>query len=137
MGPGGPDRQIAEEIAKSCGATVSRLGLRFDRVATGLLERLKLFAETATPADATIVLTLTAPIRTPAKTTRALEQEIEALLQAGPGRADRIAEIGGNAVRLRLVGHASGRTHRFIGCVHNPDIDAVHLLDLVEQWLRA
>ena len=63
--------------------------------------------------------------------------EIEALLQAGPGRADRFAEIGGNVVRLRLVGHASGRTHRFIGCVHNPDIDAVHLLDLVEQWLRS
>jgi hypothetical protein len=130
------DRAIAEQIVNAGGETVSRLGLRFDRVVMRVLDDLRRFAEGKTPAGASVILTLTAPIRMPAKTISALELEIEALLRAGLGDRDRIAEVCSNAVRLRLVEHAPTRDHRLVGFVHNRDSDARHLVDLAEQWLR-
>jgi hypothetical protein len=83
------ERQIAARIAKAGGQTISGLGLRFDRVVIRVLSDLRRFADGRTPAGATVVLTLTAPIRTPAKTATALEQKIAKLLRVGLGAADR------------------------------------------------
>jgi hypothetical protein len=129
------DRQLAEEIIEASGLTTTRLGLRFDRVVVRILTDLRRFADGATPAGLTVLLTLTAPIRTPAKTAGALEQEIGALLVDGAVGADRSATLYGNGVRLRLIRSASRR--KLIGFVHNPDSDATHLLDLAEHWLSA
>jgi hypothetical protein len=128
-------RAIAEQIAKAGGETITGLGLRFDRVVVRVLRDLWRFAEGSTLPRATVIVTLTAPIRAPAKTVIALELEIDALLRAGVGGRDRVADVWGNAVRLRLVEHALTRSHKLIGFVHNRDVDAKHLLDLAEQWL--
>lgn len=130
-------RTLAEQIARAAGKSVAGLGLRFDRVVARVLSDLHPIAAGIAPANTTILLTLTAPIRTPARTTRALGQELAALLRAPAARADRRALVCGNAVRLRLVRHGSARTPALIGFVHNPDSAASELLDLAEAWLRA
>jgi len=132
---GSVDRQLAEKIVDHAGLTTSRLGLRFDRVVVRILADVRRFADGATPAGVTVLLTLTAPIRRPAKTANALEQEIGALLTAGAAGEDRTARLWGNDVRLRLV--RNGSKHKLIGFVHNPESDAARLLDLGEQWLHA
>ena len=80
------DRGIAEEIARAGGTSVSKLGLRFDRVVVRILDDLSRFTERAAPANRCVLVTISAPIRLPARTERVLEQEIDALL-AGPWRA--------------------------------------------------
>src|SRR6266478_1685654 len=74
--------------------------LRFDKVATRLIERLQAtFGETV-PDGMTVVLTITAPIRLPAKTAVALEGRIHTLLaRRSPGR-DEIATMNGNRVQI-------------------------------------
>jgi hypothetical protein len=131
------DRRIAEAVAAAAGTTVSRLGLRFDRVVIEVLGELRRFAEGATPNGQTVLVTLTAPIRAPSKTTRALEQEIGTVLVARAVDRDRRTRLHGNAVRLRLVEHTVAEDHRLIGFVHNPDVSAAHLLRLAERWLQA
>jgi hypothetical protein len=128
-------KAIALQIAKAGGETITGLGLRFDRVVVRVLRDLWRCAERSTPARATVILTLTAPIRVPAKTVSALELEIDALLRAGVDARDRIADVWGNAARLRLVEPASTRSYKLIGFVHHRGIDAKHLLDLAERWL--
>lgn len=130
------DKEIGEQIAKTSGETVLRLGLRFDRVVVRVLGDLKSFAKARVPKGQTVVLTLTAPILTPAKTVAALEIEIDALLQAAARDPDRTAVVCGNGVRLRLVKHAPSRSYEIIGLVHNRDISSKRLADLAEQWLR-
>ncbi len=129
------ERAIAAQIAKAGGQTVSRLGLRFDRVVVRVVGDLRGYAASGVPAGTAIIFTLTAPIRSPAKTIGALKLQIDALLHAGAGGRDRTADVCGNAVRLRLA--RSTRAHRLVGIVHNRDVDAKHLLDMAERWLRA
>jgi hypothetical protein len=130
-----PDRQLAEEIIKSCGFSISKLGLRFDRVVVRILADLRHFADGSTPSGMTILLTLTAPIRNPARTAGILEKEIQALFAEGTVGEDRRAIVHGNLIRMRLVRHGPRHRQKFIGFVHNPDSDATRLLDLAEQWL--
>ena len=132
-----PERQVAEQIARSGGVTVAKLGLRFDRVVIRLLRGLARFAEGATPAGTTVLVTVTAPIRSPSKTAAALEREIAALVSGGGGGVDRRATLCGNEVQLRLIEHSSRAAHKLIGLVHNPDVPAARLLDLAAAWLSA
>jgi hypothetical protein len=82
-------------------------------------------------------LTLSAPIRRPAKTADRLEDEISALLAAGAPFGERCARILGNDVRLRLAKESSGRGLKLIGFVHNHPAGAQQLLDAAERWLGA
>lgn len=132
----GTDRKIAEAIAVAGGSTVFKLGLRFDRVVVQVLDRLRRFVDAAQPEGVTVVLTLTAPIRAPAKTAVALEQEMAALLQTRDLGSERSAILFGNRAELRLVERASRQGPRLLGFVHNPDVDAARVLELVERWLR-
>jgi hypothetical protein len=132
-----PDRQLAEEIIKAGGFTVSKLGLRFDRVVVRMLADLRRFADGAAPAGMTVLLTLTAPIRNPARTADVLEEEIGALLRDGTVGEDRRVSAHRNDVQMRLVRNCSRHRHKLIGFVHNPDSDSTRLLDLAEQWLEA
>jgi len=131
------EKEIAGEILKANDLSAARLGLRFDRVVGRVLGDLRSFAGGAAPADRTVLVTISAPIRLPAKTVEALRVEIRALLSAGRVGEDRSATVHGNQVRLRLVQPAPGRGLRLIGFVHNPDWEPKLLLDLAEQWLRA
>jgi hypothetical protein len=131
------ERRIAETIASAGGTSVSKLGLRFDRVVVRVLGDLARVCEAGAPAGVCVLVTISAPIRLPAKTVAILEREIDARLTRGPIRCDDALHIHGNGVRLRLVEVASDRSRKFIGFVHNPDTDATRLLDLAEAWLQA
>ena len=131
------DRQFAEAISVAGGSTVSRLGLRFDRVVVRLLDRLRCFLGAGKPEGVTVLLTLTAPIRGPGKTAAALEQEIAALLKAGGAESEWSGILYGNRAQLRVVEHATRGRPKLLGFVHNPEVDAAEILELAECWLRS
>jgi hypothetical protein len=131
------EKEIADEILRASGLSASKLGLRFDRVVVRVLGDLRYFAEAATPHGVTILVTITAPIRLPAKTVNDLRREISALLSAGTSHEDQSATFQSNGVRMRLVEHSSERAPKLIGFVHNPDSAPKPLLDLAAHWLRA
>lgn len=127
---------IAEEVLKATGASSAKLGLRFDRVVVRVLADLRDFADRVVPDGLSVILTISAPIRLPAKTVRGLEIEIAALLAADGPSAERSAVIHGNQVRIRLAKNGRGRARKLIGFVHNPGADAQALLDVAQRWLR-
>ena len=103
-------------------------GLRFDKVAVRVIERLRSAVADAVPSGTTVVVTITAPIRLPGITTVALKDKIATLLERRtPG--DVKAAIHGNRVRIRVVKAASRRAPKLVGFVHNPDVDPLPLLD--------
>ena len=62
------EKQIANEIAKANGVSVTKLGLRFDKVVVRLLGNIRIAIEQEVPKKVTVIMTITAPIRLPAKT---------------------------------------------------------------------
>src|ERR1700688_2545174 len=93
--------------------------LRFDKVATRLIERLQATLGETVPDGTTVLLTITAPIRLPSKTATSLEDRIQTLLSQGsPGR-DEKDTIHGNRIQIRLLRDGSERAPRMIGFVHN------------------
>jgi hypothetical protein len=130
------EKDIADAILRSEGLTASRLGLRFDRVVNRVLGGLRSRADAIVPEKQAVLVTLSAPIRLPAQTAAAMWGEIEMIVSAGARGAERSAAIHGNSVRVRLAEHASPRTLKLIGFVHNPDAAPDELLALAERWLR-
>ncbi len=131
------ERDIGEQILRGSGLSAAKLGLRFDRVVVAVLGELRSFSDAATSSGAAILVTISAPIRLPAKTVEALKREISALQSAGAPHADYSATVHGNRVRMRLVRSSSPQAPRLIGLVHNPTSAPTLLLDLAERWLRA
>ena len=110
--------------------------LRFDRVATRLMERLQATLGETAPNGISVLLTITAPIRLPSKTTASLADKIQTLLRRGsPGR-DAKDTIHGNRVRIRLLRDASERAPKMIGFVHNSDSDPLLLLNMTRELLE-
>jgi hypothetical protein len=113
----------------------ARPRLRFDKVATRLIDRLQATFETV-PDGITVLLTITAPIRLPSKTAAALEDKIQTLLGRGsPGR-DEKDTIHGNRVQIRLLRDESERAPRMIGFVHNSVSDPLLLLNMTRELLE-
>jgi hypothetical protein len=102
-----------------------------------VLGDLRTFTEGAVPEGVTVLVTISAPIRVPAKTAEVLRARIGALLTAGLRSQDAADTIHGNQVRLRLARHPTTSGPKLIGFVHNPDSDPGRLLDLAERWLRS
>ncbi len=127
------EKQIAQNIVKASGCSPARLGLRFDKVALRLLATLRAAAEQVLPGDQALVITVTAPVKHPAKTAQVVEAQIKALLETGKQYHE--LTVFENKVRLRLVPVSSAQTHRLIGLVHKPDTDPGLLLDLAAEWL--
>src|SRR6202521_2620615 len=110
--------------------------LRFDKVATRLIARLQAALGETVPVGMTVLLTITAPIRLPSKTTASLEDKIQILLGRGsPGR-DEKHTIYGNRVQIRLLRDGSERAPRMIGFVHNSDTDPLLLLEMTRELLE-
>src|SRR5271169_5242930 len=110
--------------------------LRFDKVATRLIERLQATLAKTVPDGMTVLLTITAPIRLPSKTADSLEDKIHTLLGRGsPGR-DEKETIHGNRVRIRLLRDKSARAPKMIGFVHNSDSDPLLLLNMTRELLE-
>ena len=115
---------------------LARPGLRFDKVATRVLDRLRATIGQFGPDSAIVLLSLTAPIRLASKTTVALQARIRALLvRNAPGR-DMKDTIHGNRVRIRLVKNEAVGAPGMIGFVHNPDTDQRLLMDMAREWLE-
>lgn len=93
--------------------------LRFDKVATGLVERVRRAVEPSVPDGKTLVFTVTAPIRQPSKTSAELEERILNALARRPERLEIEDEIHGNRVWIMLVACTKGDSTT-IGIVHNP-----------------
>jgi len=110
--------------------------LRFDKVATRLIERLQSTLGETVSDGMTVLLTITAPIRLPSKTAVALEDRIKTLLGRGsPGR-DEKDTIHGNRVQIRLLRDGSARAPRMIGFVHNSDSDPILFLNMTRELLE-
>ena len=131
------EKDFAGKILSAGGLRAAALGLRFDKVVVRVLGGLRAFAEARAPAGVTVLVTITAPIRLPARTAEDLEGEISALLAAGRRQGDHSASVRGNSVSIRLVEHGRGPAPKLIGFVHNPTSAATALLNLAEHWLRA
>jgi hypothetical protein len=80
-----------------------------------------------------VVLTITAPIRLPGKTTVALEALARSNLKAGQAAAEAV--VHGNRARLQMVEHAVPQAAKVIGFVHNADTDPDLLLGLTRCLL--
>lgn len=111
-------------------------GLRFDKVAGRLIERLQAALAETVPDGMTVLLTITAPIRLPSKTAASLEDKIQALLARGSLGPDEKDTIHGNRVRIRLLRNESERAPKMIGFVHNSDSDPLLLLDMTRELLE-
>ncbi len=110
--------------------------LRFDKVATTVIEHLQATLGQTVPAGMTVVVTITAPIRLPSKTAAALEDKIRTLLgRRSPSRGGRDT-IHGNRVRIRLLRDGPERAPNVIGFVHNPDSDPLLLLNMTRELLE-
>ena len=130
------EKELALKILRAGGTSPSKLGLRFDRVVIGVLGDLRSFVEVATPETLSVIVTISAPIRLPAKTVSDLKTNITARLAAGTRQPVSSAILHGNSVRIRLLEHSTKAPIRLIGFVHNPDSAPERLLDLAEHWLN-
>src|SRR5215831_13671473 len=67
---------------------LTRPRLRFDRVALGLIDRLRSALSGSLPDGRTVIVTITAPIRLPSRTAGAMEERIRKLVatRAAPAR---------------------------------------------------
>lgn len=111
--------------------------LRFDKVATRLMERLQTALGETVPDGMTVLLTITAPIRLASKTAAALEHKIQTLLARGSTGRDEKDVIHGNRVRIRLLRDETGGAQRMIGFVHNSDTDSLLLMSMTRELLEA
>lgn len=82
-----------------------------------------------------MLLTITAPIRLASKTTAEIEEEIRTLLRRGSARRDVRQTIHWNRVVIRILKGGPQRAPKLIGFVHNPETDAVLLLNMTSEML--
>jgi hypothetical protein len=110
--------------------------LRFDNVATRLIERLQDTLGETVPDGMTVLLTITAPIRLPSKTAVLLEDKMQTLLGRGTAGRDEKDTIHGNRVQIRIMRGESVRAPKMIGFVHNPDSNPLLLLNMTSGLLE-
>ena len=108
----------------------AKLRLRFDRVALRVVGRLKA-AFANFPEGQTVIFTISAPIRLPAKTAVALEE----MLRSGSPGAQRRKTVHDNEVRTRRLTGVPKHMPKVLGFVHNVELDAGAILDLAEARL--
>ena len=110
--------------------------LRLDRVAVGLVDRLRAALGDAVPDDRTIIVTITAPIRQASKTAAAIEDLIRLRLQR-PSAARSAGRIHGNKIQVWILKGGTALTSKLVGFVHNPDRDPLILIELTRALLAA
>ena len=116
-----------EDVARGAGL-IARPGLRFDKVALAFIARLQEALSDCVPADKTLVVTCTAPIRKDSKTSSELSEVLRRKLARGSARLDFKATINGNQIRARLVKRAPTHADKLVGYIHNPDVDPKSLM---------
>ena len=116
-------------------ARIAKSGLRFDRVALGLIARLQTALHDAVPDHDTVLVTITAPIRLPAKTAAAMTEKIRSLVATRAAPARLTDRIHGNDIQAHLLKGGTARTSRLVGFVHNPDSDPAILVAVTRSLL--
>lgn len=116
-------------------AGIARPGLRFDRVALGLIARLQTALYETVPDHETVLVTITAPIRLPAKTAAAMTEKIQNLVATRAAPARLTARIHDNDIQAHVLEGGTARTSRLIGFVHNPDSDPTTLIEVTRSLL--
>ncbi|MEQ8684764.1 MAG: hypothetical protein RIE86_05710 [Imperialibacter sp.] len=129
------EKQIADAIAKASGLSVTALGLRFDKVVVRVLGSIRDSLAPETPAGKVVIMTITAPIKLPAKTADALKGKILEALASGIPHEELNIAVFHNTVCLKVLNVSPHQGMKFLGLVHNPDTDPRLLLDLVSKWL--
>ena len=134
-------KRIAVDVASIKRRIAGRDGLgkprlRFDRVALRFITGLQAALHEDVPDGDTVIVTVTAPIRLPAKAAAALEDKIRSSLARRSGRVELTESIHGNQIRVRLVRGGPSGASRVIGFVHNPDSDPDVLLDMTQSLLE-
>jgi hypothetical protein len=120
--------------ARNRGAVKPRL--RLDRVAVGLVDRLRAALVRVVPDDRTVVVTITAPIWQAAKTAAAMEEQIRlGLRRRSAGRS--AIHVHGNKIQIWILKGGIGLTSKLVGFVHNPDRDPAILIELTRALLAA
>jgi hypothetical protein len=116
-------------IAVNAAKTVPRMAenfsavrLRFDRVALRFVKSFQASLGAIIPDGRTLVVTITAPIRLPARTAAVLEEKIRRVLARG-AVLEVHETIHGNRVTARLLRRRITADASAIGFVHNRDSD--------------
>ncbi|MBW8808762.1 MAG: hypothetical protein JF591_07980 [Lysobacter sp.] len=133
-------RRIAVDVAAidpvvaEHAATAPRL--RFDKVALRLISRLQAALSPRVPDGKVVILTVTAPIRLPAKTAAELERHVGECLRRGAMNVEISDTICANQTRVRFAKGIAGPASKVIVFVHNPDTDPRVLFDLTTGLLK-
>lgn len=95
----------------------AKLRLRFDKVALRVVGELKRELAKVVPPGETVVFTITAPIKHPAKTVVTLEK----IVGWDPLHAERREIVHGNEVRIRRLKGVPQNTPRALGFVYSAE----------------
>jgi hypothetical protein len=124
------------EPKNTANAQAAQPRLRLDRVALGLVHRLRSQLQDAVPEGCTVLFTITAPIRRAAKSAVGIEVLIRARVRGGPsGRS--VGTIHGNSVQVVRLKGSCAEGARLVGLVHNPDADPAVFVELTRALLSA
>jgi len=119
------EREIGER------ARAAKLKLRFDKVVRRLTCDLKATLAGVLPEGRSVVITVTAPIKHPAKTAEMLEN----IVRDGLARGELCKTIHGNKVRVRQITHVATNMPKVLAFVHNTEPDARLILNIAESRL--
>ncbi|HWF00410.1 MAG TPA: hypothetical protein VG248_11480 [Caulobacteraceae bacterium] len=121
-------------IPVDAGAAAPRL--RFDKVAVRLVRSVCSALEPAVPEGLCVAFAVSAPIREPSKTTKALCATIRAQLASGAVPGTVAQTIHGNAIQARLMTKRSAHPTRIFGFIHNHDPAPDALFDMAQRLLN-
>lgn len=97
------DKEIAEKIAKKSGITISKLGLRFDKVAVRLLNNIRNAINKDIPDGTIVLLAMTAPIKLPQKTELEIYEQISDFLNPNKPQISRKLTIFQNKIHIKTI----------------------------------
>lgn len=131
------DKEIAEKIAEKSGITISKLGLRFDKVAVRLLNNIRNAINKDIPDRTIVLLAITAPIKLPSKAEIEICKKKNELLTTDKQQIGQKHTVFQNNIFIRTIEISTNKkVERFIGFVHNPKIDSMQLFDIAIDWLK-
>ena len=119
------EREIGER------ARAAKLKLRFDKVVRRLTGDLKATLAGVLPEGRSVVITVTAPIKHPAKTAETLGN----IVRDGIARCELCKTIHGNKVRIRPITQVATNMPKVLAFVHNTESDARRILNIAESRL--
>jgi hypothetical protein len=120
---------VERESGERAGA--AKLQHRSDRVVRRLTRDLKATLASVLPEGQSEVITVTAPIKYPAKTAETLGN----IVRDGLAHGELCKTIHGNKVRVRPITHVATNMPKVLAFVHNTESDARLILNIAESRL--